>query len=74
NSLYSTGDYSDLTISSGAKRYPVHRAIVCPRSEFLAAACRSPFKVPTSLSPYDIIIANVGYRAGSVRWRYLPSR
>ncbi|KAK2055578.1 hypothetical protein LY76DRAFT_628232 [Colletotrichum caudatum] len=25
--LYSTGDYSDLTISSGAKRYPVHRAI-----------------------------------------------
>ncbi|KAK2005309.1 hypothetical protein LZ32DRAFT_205515 [Colletotrichum eremochloae] len=35
--LYSTGTYSDLTISSGVKSYPVHRAIVCPRSEFLGS-------------------------------------
>ncbi|EXF84622.1 BTB/POZ domain-containing protein [Colletotrichum fioriniae PJ7] len=42
-SLYKTGNYSDLTISSVAKSYSVHRAIVCPRSDFLAAACRSPF-------------------------------
>ncbi|KAK2778393.1 BTB/POZ domain-containing protein [Colletotrichum kahawae] len=42
--LYTTGIYSDLTISSVAKTYSVHRAIVCPRSDFLTAACRSPFK------------------------------
>ncbi|KAK7434445.1 BTB/POZ domain-containing protein [Colletotrichum acutatum] len=43
-SLYKTGIYSDLTIRSAAKTYSVHRAIVCPRSDFLAGACRSPFK------------------------------
>ncbi|KAK1722907.1 uncharacterized protein BDZ83DRAFT_408048 [Colletotrichum acutatum] len=42
--IYTTGIYSDLTISSVAKTYSVHRAIVCPRSNFLAAACRSLFK------------------------------
>ncbi|KAH8754523.1 hypothetical protein F5883DRAFT_183798 [Diaporthe sp. PMI_573] len=42
--LYSTEIYSDLTISSTAKEYRVHRAIVCPRSAFLAAACRHSFK------------------------------
>ncbi|CAI0645624.1 unnamed protein product [Colletotrichum noveboracense] len=43
-SLYKTGIYSDLRIFSLTKSYLVHRAIVCPRSGFLAAACRSPFK------------------------------
>ncbi|KAK0367797.1 BTB/POZ domain-containing protein [Colletotrichum limetticola] len=43
-SLYKTGIYSDLTIRSAAKTYSVHRAIVCPRSDFLAGACRSPFQ------------------------------
>ncbi|KXH69607.1 BTB/POZ domain-containing protein [Colletotrichum salicis] len=42
--LYSTGKYSDLTICSTTKEYHVHRAIVCPRSEFLDAACRNSFK------------------------------
>ncbi|KAF4485943.1 hypothetical protein CGGC5_v005862 [Colletotrichum fructicola Nara gc5] len=42
--LYETGVYSDLTISSVTKSYSVHRAIVCPRSDFLTRACRSSLK------------------------------
>lgn len=38
--IYLTGDYSDMTIASATRNYPVHRAIVCPRSKFLAAKSR----------------------------------
>ncbi|KAF3397016.1 hypothetical protein DPV78_008324 [Talaromyces pinophilus] len=37
--LYDTAEYSDLTISCGNKNYLVHKAVVCPRSEFFASAC-----------------------------------
>ncbi|KAH7112803.1 hypothetical protein B0J11DRAFT_446597 [Dendryphion nanum] len=43
-SLFECGKYSDLTIVCGMKRYSVHRAIVCSRSEFFDGACRNPFK------------------------------
>lgn len=39
NRLYDTAEYSDLTISCGNKNYLVHKAIVCPRSDFFASAC-----------------------------------
>ncbi|KAL8296844.1 hypothetical protein RB597_006116 [Gaeumannomyces tritici] len=42
--LYGGRDWSDLTISCGAKDYLVHKSIVCPRSDFFAKACRGPFK------------------------------
>jgi len=40
NELYVGGEYSDLTIVSRTKNYQVHRAIVCPRSEYFASASR----------------------------------
>ncbi|KAI1191525.1 hypothetical protein F5B17DRAFT_382209 [Nemania serpens] len=42
--LYSSGDYSDLTIMCNGKNYQVHKCIICPRSDFFAAACRHDFK------------------------------
>ncbi|KAH8692864.1 hypothetical protein BGW36DRAFT_464088 [Talaromyces proteolyticus] len=38
--LYAKGDYSDLTITCHGTHYRVHKAVVCPRSEFFASACR----------------------------------
>ncbi|KAI0859964.1 BTB/POZ protein [Xylaria cubensis] len=38
--VYSDGKYSDLTISCGGKEHQVHKALVCTRSDFFAAACR----------------------------------
>ncbi|KAL8404880.1 hypothetical protein RB594_009675 [Gaeumannomyces avenae] len=42
--LYQSGDYSDLTLSCGGKDYKLHKSVVCPRSDFFAAACRGHFK------------------------------
>ncbi|KAI0096202.1 hypothetical protein GGR51DRAFT_553681 [Nemania sp. FL0031] len=42
--LYHSAEYSDLTISCGERRYRVHKALICPRSDFFAAACRGDFK------------------------------
>ncbi|KAK1974400.1 hypothetical protein LZ30DRAFT_640407 [Colletotrichum cereale] len=38
--LYENAEYSDLTIASRDAEYRVHKAIVCPRSEYFAAECR----------------------------------
>ncbi|KAI0815426.1 BTB/POZ protein [Xylaria sp. FL0064] len=38
--LYSDRQYSDLTVSCGGREHRVHKAIICPRSSFFAAACR----------------------------------
>jgi hypothetical protein len=43
-SLFENGKYSDLTLVCGIKRYQVHRAVVCPRSEFFEGAVRHPFR------------------------------
>lgn len=43
--LYSSSLYSDFTIICHERRYLVHKAIICPRSDFFAAACRAGLKV-----------------------------
>ncbi|KAF2846716.1 hypothetical protein T440DRAFT_482319 [Plenodomus tracheiphilus IPT5] len=43
-SLFDSGKYSDLTIVCGAKRYPVHRALLATRSSFFQGACRDGFR------------------------------
>ncbi|KAF5685942.1 kelch 4 [Fusarium circinatum] len=42
--LFKTGDYSDFVIICGKTRHKVHKAIICPRSDFFKAACTSGFK------------------------------
>ncbi|KAI9781051.1 MAG: hypothetical protein M1839_006326 [Geoglossum umbratile] len=43
-SLFQSDKYSDLTITCGSEIFKVHRAVVCPRSKFFAAACDGRFK------------------------------
>ncbi|KAH7308609.1 hypothetical protein B0I35DRAFT_464184 [Stachybotrys elegans] len=42
--LFIGGSYSDLVIKCGSDEHHVHRAIICPRSTFFAAACNGAFK------------------------------
>lgn len=45
-SLFGDEEYSDLTITCGPHTFRVHKAIVCPRSDYFKAACRKGrFKV-----------------------------
>ncbi|EHA58135.1 hypothetical protein MGG_15320 [Pyricularia oryzae 70-15] len=39
--LYSHADYSDFMISGDGKDYRVHKAVVCPQSEYFSTACRA---------------------------------
>ena len=43
-SIFKSEKYSDLIIRCGDRVFKVHRAIVCPRSHFFAAACDGPFQ------------------------------
>ncbi|CAA9957051.1 hypothetical protein P3342_000782 [Pyrenophora teres f. teres] len=43
-SLFEQGQYSDLTIVCGTKRYQVHRVLLATRSTFFQGACRSGFR------------------------------
>jgi hypothetical protein len=53
--LLQSAKYTDLTIVCRGREFPVHRAIVCPHSPFLDAACSSGFQVSAgSLSVYKL--------------------
>ena len=39
------GEYSDLTILCGDKKFLVHKVVVCSESKVLAAAMKKGFKV-----------------------------
>ena len=43
--LLSSSQYSDMIVRSGSEEFKVHRAIICPRSRFFAAACNGLFQV-----------------------------
>lgn len=42
--MYESGKYSDLTIVTRNKRYPVHRALLASRSTFFDGVCSNPFR------------------------------
>lgn len=44
-SLFTSQLYSDIIIRCGTDEYKLHRAIICPRSTFFAAACNGAFMV-----------------------------
>ena len=44
-SLWKSQMYSDITVRCGFDEYKLHRAIICPRSTFFAAACKGDFMV-----------------------------
>ena len=37
--------YADMTVRCDSTEFKLHRAIVCPRSKFFAAACDGQFQV-----------------------------
>lgn len=39
-SLLQTSEYSDFIITCREKKYHVHKAILCPRSEFFSQLCK----------------------------------
>ncbi|ORY17316.1 hypothetical protein BCR34DRAFT_597107 [Clohesyomyces aquaticus] len=50
-SLIQENKYADMVLISGSDRYPVHRALICPRSRFFAAACAEAIEGPDHYSP-----------------------
>lgn len=50
-SVLEKNKYSDLLVICGADRYPVHRAIVCPRSTWFEDKCEQNLAGPDHSSP-----------------------
>jgi len=44
-SLHADGKPSDLTITNRGGSYKVHKAIICPQSEFFEVAANGPYLV-----------------------------
>lgn len=45
SAILESSEYSDMTVCCGSEEFKLHRAIVCPRSKFFAAACGGQFQV-----------------------------
>lgn len=62
--LWSSSQYSDVIVRTGSEEFKVHRAIICPRSKFFAAACNGPFQVChnniRSGRAWNIMLINLG--------------
>ena len=43
--IFTSSDYSDLTVLCGTEKYLVHRDILCPRSQYFREACNGVLKV-----------------------------
>lgn len=56
--------YSDLTISCGGQDFRVHRAVICPRSSFFAAACSGEFQASTKGTLYLMMMIMTTKGAG----------
>jgi len=56
-------DYPDLTVTCGPNIFKVHKAIVCPRSEYFKTACRKGcFKVCDASSEESVLPFPVSLR------------
>ena len=55
--LLKTGRYSDLKIRCGNAEWRVHRAVLCPRSKYVAAASDVGFEVSKRVSTLRIMLS-----------------
>ena len=71
--LFTSGDYSDLTITCGSDIYNVHKNIVCSESEFFERAERFPGKVG-STSAFRLCARHSAYslQEGTTNSIHLP--
>ncbi|KAF2841109.1 hypothetical protein M501DRAFT_1013924 [Patellaria atrata CBS 101060] len=49
-SLFTSGNYSDFTVICGSETYKVHKAVICPQSEFFQKTFEGNFKESESNS------------------------
>ncbi|KAK1566021.1 uncharacterized protein LY79DRAFT_572951 [Colletotrichum navitas] len=61
--LYEDAEYSDLIIASRDAEYRVHKAIVCPRSDYFAAKCRAS----ASQVDYSLLVLEVKHLANCLQ-------
>ncbi|GAM85899.1 hypothetical protein ANO11243_039090 [Dothideomycetidae sp. 11243] len=86
-SLRKTAEFSDLTITCGGDTYRVHKAIICPQSQWFSTACEyngimdrpsqleiktGPGIVEVCVQPY-IIDRMIGFLYGDTDYAYAPS-
>ncbi|KAK3688725.1 hypothetical protein B0T22DRAFT_161362 [Podospora appendiculata] len=52
--LYTNPEFSDLSINSTCKNYPVHKAVVCSRSHYIAEQCRNAILTAAQAGTVDV--------------------
>ncbi|KAK6347327.1 hypothetical protein TWF696_007397 [Orbilia brochopaga] len=72
STLLQSGRYSDLKIRCGSKEWLVHRAIICPQSEYFTAICDSNFKEGIS-SEIDLSTNNIDHVEQMLKFLYTGS-
>lgn len=45
HNLNKTEKYADVTVTRGGRSWKVHKAIICPQSDFFSKACDGEFEV-----------------------------